>query len=1431
MTCPSCQERLLEYVYGLLDENHPQEAAELAKVRAHLDSCPICQASYQRALGQQKLLGLASTIKTSIRFSPPQAEPVGPTRVQQVALSKKSHIVWYATVASLLLAVLLGSGGFFWWGVQTKWKPVELAQHELNQLLAQTTSATRTIPDLQKEMDTALDKVADLASRKNRAEMAIQNELKKESPYLTVAVPSQIEAGGAAQAAVRQNTISGKQIDLTAVKIGVLDGSQRSIDQKLYANERPGNQVAFELSSKEFKPDNNYHVDVQAGDSGGLLKSPKLSHPLQALRSEYVAHLCTDKPLYQPGEEVFYRLIALDKATFRPVKDELQVAFTLQDSDGKAWANREGTAQIQSEPGQYLKDLEGRVIQGVAAASYRLPQTIPGGQYTLLVKEKTDRFSPQQVKFLVNAVGEPLLDKHSLRLDKLAYVPGDVVELSGVVRQAKDSAFWAHGSVSAGLLIDGTYFDEHGKPTQKSYPVSLTTDAAGQLKLRFTLPRQIQTGHATLSLKFTSLQPAGQEIWTQPVRLELNLAKIEFFPEGGDLIAGLPNRVYFQMRNSRDEPIDGKARLISDTGQTLSEVKTFRDETHSSSGRGMGSFSFTPRLGQTYRLVSDNPAIEQQLPVARDSGVVLSTQESVLPGDGPVQVQIANAGKERELLVAVYCRGQLLGMQWCSLLEGQAQRVQIPLARNLGGVHRITVFEPVMQHNRWEPKPLAERLIYRQPYQNLQLNLAAQPKDGNQIELRATAKTPQRPSSPAYVTIVGVNQAVSQVADESTSRKLPTHFLLAQEVRYPEDLENADFFLLNHPAAKHALDLLLGTQGWRRFKEVPQIEMVADYVKPSWKEQAPAIFDNRHEAIVQSEQEVRKRLEAQHGPLLAQLKEAQTSLDQAKVDLARSQEETSRRGDNKAQSLQMAQTKLAQSQSEWHDFKNVARILGYGLLGGIAMLGGLTSTLVWSHWPRPLALGLMVISGASLVGIPAMWLFGQPQQPEIVGPTANPNLDTLNHTLAGGSTRKGTGVQAPFKADKAAGDDRPTAPAQGGASKTESIEAAQLSEKDERQQIPLPTPTAPEKTLPPAMKSIAPEPKVAEPSPVKRLQVDSDSTRARVMARGDTKPGDQTAAYRSLRRQDDGYKQKVSQELSQIAQNQQAFNANVRDKKDRESPTIQSLPESKGASGNKSGLPAGRFEPSKLVDPGAGARSKESMSEGKTVAPGAASTGSASGTDKGGFILREYAWPKGHPPAALQPSAWSQTVYWNPMVVLTGGEWTTSLRLPMLEGVYRFQVFGHDGEGRLGAASLDVKTPVPLVTLHTKLSHEKAKVGDVVQLAITLRNVTKTAQSHVIAKVLLPQGVTLPPNTKSIKALVSPHAHDAPANTKNWSIKDNELTILYEELKADQQVKFTVDLVCRTAGMFQSGPSRSYPEAAPNKADQDLGLRILIEKD
>src|SRR5262249_29421411 len=138
-------------------------------------------------------------------------------------------------------------------------------------------------------------------------------------------------------------------------------------------------------------------------------------------------------------------------------------------------------------------------------------------------------------------------------------------------------------------------------------------------------------------------------------------------------------------------------------------------------------------------------------------------------------------------------------------------------------VYRITVYEERADGQRLLPR--AERLVYRVPGERLDLKLRADRQHytpGDHAGVHISSHDENGRSVPAIVTAAVVGKRVIKLGDEKTYRTLPTSFLLTSEVRRPEDLEYADFLLSGHRSGQVALDLLLGTQGWRRFAEAEE---------------------------------------------------------------------------------------------------------------------------------------------------------------------------------------------------------------------------------------------------------------------------------------------------------------------------------------------------------------------------------------------------------------------------------------------------------------------------------------------------------------------------------------------------------------------------------------------------------------------------------
>ena len=350
--------------------------------------------------------------------------------------------------------------------------------------------------------------------------------------------------------------------------------------------------------------------------------------------------------------------------------------------------------------------------------------------------------------------------------------------------------------------------------------------------VRFKLPANLKSQDELAGpvLSVTIQDGTDSETIVRPIPLVEKELRVEFFPEGGDLVEGLPCRVYFQVRTPSGKPAD-LTGVITDGTNTVAEVATLTDAELAGVKRGQGVFTLTPKAGTKYFLKLKTPVGITEptkegfpLPEAKADGIVLTALDAVTEKGSAIRVAVQAAKGPKTLHVGAYARGRLISHQRIDVEAGKPVELKLQGDEALGGVTRITVFE--------EPKadtgkranliPRAERLVYRKPGE--QLVLTANPdKDSYspsaKVALELAARNEKGQPTPAILLVGVVNQSVIAMADDKTERQLPTHFLLAGEVKNPAELEHADFLLTDHPKAGVALDLLLGTQGWRRFAE------------------------------------------------------------------------------------------------------------------------------------------------------------------------------------------------------------------------------------------------------------------------------------------------------------------------------------------------------------------------------------------------------------------------------------------------------------------------------------------------------------------------------------------------------------------------------------------------------------------------------------
>ncbi len=509
----------------------------------------------------------------------------------------------------------------------------------------------------------------------------------------------------------------------------------------------------------------------------------------------YDAQIALDRPLYQPGDVVRYRALVLSHFGLTADRD-VPVQFEILDPAG---------AVLAGSP------LRAKSTHGVADGAFAIPAQSAGGQYTLVAHAGDGSFLTQKRKFFVRRYRLPKLKKE-LEFARDSYGPGQTVAADFKAQRAEGGAA---GGAKVRLLatVDGQTVLERN--TQ-------TTDA-GTLHVEFPLPKNIEHGDGQLAVIIDD----GGSRETEAKTIPINLGKIDvtFYPEGGELAAGLENRVYFVARNPQGKPVDLTGTLVAEqSGDRGTVDQSIPVQT---AYEGMGSFSFTPTAGTKYRLKITQPlgvSNEPKLPaVSAESDVVLSTGPGVFSAGKPIELSIRSAKAGLPLVVAAYCRGVQVGQQPI-VTKGvgeEANPVAIALDDAVGGVIRLTVYD----YGLSPPKPVAERLVYRRPAGKLNIRAAGHAErytPGEKVDMSLLVTDENEKPVPAVLGVAVADDALLNLADDRTPA-MPTHFLLTSEIEKPEDLEHADFFLSDQTkgttTAAEALDLLLGTQGWRRFVE------------------------------------------------------------------------------------------------------------------------------------------------------------------------------------------------------------------------------------------------------------------------------------------------------------------------------------------------------------------------------------------------------------------------------------------------------------------------------------------------------------------------------------------------------------------------------------------------------------------------------------
>ncbi len=419
-----------------------------------------------------------------------------------------------------------------------------------------------------------------------------------------------------------------------------------------------GGSELNETAVAELKTDANGNangaIDVPEGSKGagtlkvtvtrdGAVDASEIA--VQIVRDQKIL-MTTDKPMYQPGQTIHLRALALHAGDKRPeAKQEL--IFEIEDSKGNKLA----------------KELRTTDEFGIAHAEIKLAKELNMGKWTLrailgeTITEKNvtvDRYTLPKFKTTVS-------------LDEVWYAPGQSVKVSGEAKY-----FFGKPVAGGEVKVVASTFDIDFTPFAD---LTTTTNDEGLFSVDLNVPSHVvglalEQGKGALKIDVTVTDLAGQ---TQSTTRSAPVAEggitVALVPESGTLAAGLANEVFVVTSDPMGNPLAADV-TITHEGTELAALTT--------SEAGLAKFTLTP-AGKSTELEVIATAGEESVTAKRTltagedtAAILLRTDQSVYAVGDTVNVSVLVGEARDRVYLDVVHRGRTVTMQAIEVADGKA---------------------------------------------------------------------------------------------------------------------------------------------------------------------------------------------------------------------------------------------------------------------------------------------------------------------------------------------------------------------------------------------------------------------------------------------------------------------------------------------------------------------------------------------------------------------------------------------------------------------------------------------------------------------------------------------------------------------------------------------------------------------------------------
>jgi len=479
--------------------------------------------------------------------------------------------------------------------------------------------------------------------------------------------------------------------------------------------------------------------------------------------------LTTEKPIYQPGQTIHVRALALNRANHEAV-GKRELVFEVEDSRG----NKVFKKETQTDE------------FGVAAGVFELASEVNLGTYHLRALLGGEQAGEGQSAEIALNVEKYVLPKFKVDLnfqgkgekERHGYRPGDrvtgTVQANYFFGKPLDAA---EVSVKA-IGMDVTQFEA----------ASLTgkTDREGTYHFDLQIPaylagRPLSQGAARLLIEASVKDTANHtETKGEPITVSESAFLLTAVPEGGKLAPNLENQVFLLAAYADGSPVQAEMRV---SGQGVGEQSVTTDEGGVAVVRVKATGATSSLRVEAKSKGGESVAATVPLQLREgDEQVLLRTERAVYRVGDAIHLKVFGTKARGTAYIDVVREGQTIVTRDVDLMNGVAE-LTLTASPELAGTVDVSAY--VIGQNA---QPVADhRLIFVQPADELRIEASTdapvyKPGDDARINFRVTDSHGQ-----------GVHAALGlQIVDEAVfalAEKQPgfakVFFYLEQEVMKP----------------------------------------------------------------------------------------------------------------------------------------------------------------------------------------------------------------------------------------------------------------------------------------------------------------------------------------------------------------------------------------------------------------------------------------------------------------------------------------------------------------------------------------------------------------------------------------------------------------------------------------------------------------------